>query len=514
MTVLADRYELAEVIGSGGMARVLVARDRRLGRRVAVKLVRDDLVADPVSRERLLREARAAAALQHPNVVAVHDAGEEDGRAFIVMELIEGRTLADRLHETGRLTPQETVAVGGAVLDALEAAHRRGLVHRDVKPGNVLLPDTGGYKLADFGIAKALDAASTGLTATGHVLGTPRYLAPEQFAGDPATPASDLYSLGAVLYECLAGHPPFEADSAIALALAHQRDPLPPLAEAAPDVPPPLAHVVERALRKAPEERHADAASMATALRAADASAGTAPLPVDGAPTGSPDEPGWLPPAGSAVDTGRDRRRWWAVAAVVAAVVLAAVLVGAPSGDDGDPDAATGEGTATEGEARPRDLDDLVADLARDPGSAGARGDELLEGLLEVRRSDGEDQRQDARELMKEVAGWTADDELDPGTGGEALTLLEPLGRPPGPGTGEVSDLFAAVARDRPAWGEKGGDLLGKLDDLLDEDDPSDRAEDAEDLAEEVGKWIDEGTLDPERGRGAREVLERVGAGG
>jgi eukaryotic-like serine/threonine-protein kinase len=267
MTVLADRYELAETLGSGGMARVVAAYDRRLDRRVAVKLVRDDLVADPVSRERLLREARAAARLHHPNSVAVHDAGEVDGHAYVVMELVEGPSLADRLRERGALTPAEAVTIAASVLEALQAAHARGLVHRDVKPSNVLLPADGGVKLADFGIAKALDDATSSLTATGMVIGTPRYLAPEQAAGEPATVASDLYALGAVLFECLTGRPPFDAESPLAIALAHQREPVPAVREHAPEVPPALAAAVQRALAKEPGNRFADAAAMRDALR-------------------------------------------------------------------------------------------------------------------------------------------------------------------------------------------------------------------------------------------------------
>ncbi len=518
MDVLADRYELAEVVGAGGMARVFVAHDRRLGRRVAVKLVREDLVADPVSRERLLREAQAAAGLQHPNVVAVHDAGEDAGRAYIVMELVEGRTLADRLAEAGRLTARETVAVGAAVLDALHAAHRRGLVHRDVKPANVLLPDAGGCKLADFGIAKALDATSAGLTATGQVLGTPRYVAPEQVAGEDATPATDLYSLGAVLYECLAGRPPFDSESALGVALAHQRDPVPPLADVAPGVPPGIAAVVERALRKAPGDRPPDAAVMASELRAADATPGIVPMPGTGSHTESraPTDPlgegastgrGWLPPAGTATV---QRRRGWLLAAVaLAAVVLGVGLVNALGGD-GDPDVGAGADVA---DPPPRDLGDLVADLAREPAAAGERGDDLLEGLLEVRGEEGaDDRREDARDLMKDVAEWLADGELDRATGHEALGHLEPLGRPAGPAAAELGELFGEVARDLPAWGDKGEDLLKKLDDLLDED-PSARPEKAGKLRDEVDKWVEKDELDADLGGTARSVLEGVATG-
>ena len=528
MELLADRYELAETLGAGGMARVVAAYDRRLRRRVAIKLVREELTADPTSRERLLREARAAAGLQHPNTVAVHDVGEQDGQAYVVLELVEGGTLADRLREVGRLPAAEVAAIGGAVLAALQAAHERGLVHRDVKPANVLLPATGGVKLADFGIAKALDAVTADLTATGQVLGTPRYLAPEQVAGQPATPASDLYSLGAVLYECLAGEPPFDAETAIAVALAHQQQPLPPLAERAVDAPVALTTTIERALAKDPSERPANAAQMREDLLAAvagpaggaaAASGGTRPL--ESAPT-DPDEQAWF-----SSREGRSswlaRNRWVAaIAVVVVGVGLVTLLTGddgpqddVPGGDgtgpvaEGDTEDADTEGDAPQG---PVDLDDLAAQLARDPEAAGERGRKLLEELLSLRGESGSDRREDARELIEDVAKWLTDEKLDPEVGRVTVQLLEPEGRPPAEELATVSALFAEVAMDTSGWGEKGKDLLSDLEDLLGEEDAGDRAEDARDLVEEIEEWISEGKLDASRGREAIRVLQPVAA--
>jgi serine/threonine-protein kinase len=248
MAVLANRYELGDALGAGGMARVVSAYDNVLHRDVAIKLIHDSSAGDPTSRERMLREARAAAGLHHPNTVAVFDAGEADGRPFIVMERVVGWSLGDRLQDEGPLSVADTLAIADAVLAALQAAHARGLVHRDVKPSNILLPDSGGVKLADFGIAKALAETSAGLTSTGQLLGTPRYLAPEQVAGRPASPASALYSLAVVLYQCLTGEPPFMAETPLAEALAHQREPVPEVAKAAPHVPAAVARTVERAL--------------------------------------------------------------------------------------------------------------------------------------------------------------------------------------------------------------------------------------------------------------------------
>jgi serine/threonine-protein kinase len=268
MTVIADRYLLGDVLGMGGMARVVAAYDQALGRDVAIKLIHDAYAGDPASRERLLREARAAAGLHHPSIVAVYDVGESDGRPFIVMERVTGGTLADRLRDGRRLSVDEAIAVADAALAGLQAAHAHGLAHRDIKPSNILLLGSGGVKIADFGIAKSLAEAAGGLTGTGQILGTPRYLAPERALGQPATPASDLYSVGVVLYECLTGEAPFKADTPLAEALAHQREPVPSLNQTAPEVPAGLARVVERALAKDPAERFPDAASMRQALSA------------------------------------------------------------------------------------------------------------------------------------------------------------------------------------------------------------------------------------------------------
>jgi eukaryotic-like serine/threonine-protein kinase len=246
VTHLAGRYELAELLGSGGMARVYAAYDSVLDREVAIKVINEAGQADPVARERLIREARAAAGLHHPNTVAVFDVAVGDDQPYIVMELISGQSLEQRLRAEGRLEVDEVVEIGDAVLAGLSAAHHHGLVHRDVKPSNILLADDGTVKVADFGIAMALADSATRLTATGQLIGTPKYLAPECVAGQPASPASDLYSLGAVLYECLAGQAPFAAPTPVAVAVAHQRDPVPPLADRAPEVPGVLVDTVGR----------------------------------------------------------------------------------------------------------------------------------------------------------------------------------------------------------------------------------------------------------------------------
>lgn len=322
MSLLVDRYELGEPLGTGGMSSVVAGHDQVLDRPVAIKLLGQ--YQQPDARARLLREARAAARLHHPNVVAVYDTGEHDGRPFIVMELVRGRTLADEVRARGQLEIEEAVGIALAILDGLAVAHAAGIVHRDVKPGNVLLPDTGGAKLSDFGIAKALEDATAGLTAAGTVLGTPNYLAPELISGGTASAASDVYSVGCVLFELLTGRPPYSGESSVAIAYAHVHQPVPDVADLRPEVPRDLATVVATAMANDPAERYPDAATMRAALLDGP-SAAPAPVPArtavlppvsDTAPTEAL--------AGSTaalpVATGDGTPRW--VVPVVVAVVL------------------------------------------------------------------------------------------------------------------------------------------------------------------------------------------------
>jgi serine/threonine protein kinase len=258
---IADRYRLGELIGQGGMGEVFVAQDLRLEREVALKLLRADLAERDGMRERVLSEARLAARLTHPHVVAVLDTGEQDGRPFVVMERLSGRTLRDEL-AAGPMGPEQARDIGLQVLRALGAAHELGIVHRDVKPGNVLDAGVGTWKVADFGIAKWVHADDT-LTGTGELLGSPWYVAPERLDGHQAGPAADLYGVGVLLYEALSGRRPFEGDDPIALAAAIKEGRYePPPAEADPAI----VSVIERAMRSDPAERFADAEEMADAL--------------------------------------------------------------------------------------------------------------------------------------------------------------------------------------------------------------------------------------------------------
>ena len=282
--LFAGRYEIVRPLGQGGMARVLLARDELLDRPVALKVLRDDLARSEEFVSRFRHEAKAAASLSDENIVRVFDAGHaDDGAFYISMEYVAGGTLDDRLKREGPLEPAEAARIAVDVALALAAAHEGGIVHRDVKPHNVFLTERGDVKVGDFGIALA--AGATLLTQTSLILGTARYISPEVAEGRPATPKSDLYSLGVVLYEMLAGRPPFEADNPVGLAMRHLREDPVPLRVLAPRVPEALEAATMRLLAKDPEDRPASALVAADEIE--DAASGvrpTAPLR-NGAPT-------------------------------------------------------------------------------------------------------------------------------------------------------------------------------------------------------------------------------------
>jgi len=262
-SLLGGRYEVGPVIGRGGMAEVRRGRDTRLGRDVAVKLLRPDLARDPLFQGRFRREAQAAASLDAPNVVSVFDTGETaDGVPWMVMEHVEGRTLRDVLNTEGRLLPRRALEVAVDVCSALEVAHRAGIVHRDIKPANVMLTSQGEVKVMDFGIARAAAGNESTMTQTEAVVGTAAYLSPEQARGEHVDHRSDLYSTGCLLYELLTGTPPFVGDSAVAVAYQHVReDPLLP-STYVEGLPSDVDAVVLKAMAKRPDDRYADADDM------------------------------------------------------------------------------------------------------------------------------------------------------------------------------------------------------------------------------------------------------------
>jgi serine/threonine-protein kinase len=263
---LGDRYELGEVIGRGGMAEVFEGNDHRLGRRVAVKLLRTDLARDPSFHTRFRREAQSAASLNHPNIVAVYDTGDTDinGVAvpYIVMEYVDGTTLRDLIKSGHRFTPDRAVEIAEGTLTALDYSHRHGIIHRDIKPGNVMLNRAGQVKVMDFGIARAVADNAATMTQTSAVLGTAQYLSPEQARGEIVDARSDQYSAGCLLYELLTGRPPFMGDSPVSVAYQHVREQAASPSTLNPDVPQAVDAVVMKALAKNPDDRYPSAAAM------------------------------------------------------------------------------------------------------------------------------------------------------------------------------------------------------------------------------------------------------------
>ena len=263
--ILGGRYELGRVLGRGGMAEVREAWDKRLGRPVAVKLLYPSVCTQPDTRRRFTTEARAAAALNHPHVVAVHDSGVHEGRHYIVLERLPGQNLADVLAHHGPLPAEQVRAIMRDVLSALGAAHRSGVLHRDIKPANILFTEFGGVKIADFGVAKSPD---TPQTLTNRVFGTMAYLPFDRIAGRPATPSDDLYALGVVAYEALTARRAYPQENLTALADAIAAGRLAPLSALRPDLDPALAVTIERAMARDPRFRFATAEQMLASLDA------------------------------------------------------------------------------------------------------------------------------------------------------------------------------------------------------------------------------------------------------
>ena len=338
-TMVDSRYRILNRIGSGGMADVYRAQDTHLGREVAIKMLHRRFSADEDFVERFRREASSAASLQHPNVVNVFDRGEHDGTYYIAMEHLSGSTLKQLIDAEAPLDQERAIDLGIQVLKAAGFAHRRSVIHRDLKPHNVIVGGDGTAKVTDFGIARA---GASEMTETGSIMGTAQYLSPEQAQGHSVSPASDIYSIGVLLYEALAGQVPFHGESAVSIALKHLNEPPPPLSRRRPDIHPDLERVVVRALAKDPAQRYTSAEEMIAALEAARAAIRSAAngerttvfAPVAPPPVHRIEEETELPPPLEPDDRRRPRWPWIALLVLALAGIGLALFAVLGRGDD------------------------------------------------------------------------------------------------------------------------------------------------------------------------------------
>ena len=466
-TLIAGRYKIGALLGRGGMAEVYEGHDDRLQRAVAVKVLRPDMASREDVRNRFEFEARHAARLSHPNVVGIYDTGEDDGIPFLVMELLPGQTLADTI-ATGPVDQIWLKRVAGDVLQALAAAHAAGIVHRDIKPANIVIGVDGCAKVTDFGIAKTLEVAAEeqakhDLTSTNQLVGTPAYLAPERIDGSPATPRSDLYSLGVVLYEALGGVKPFTGSTAIAVADSVLRATPTPLTEIRPDAEPALVKVIQRAMTREPSDRYASAEEMLADLEAAPqtppqglgavpppAADSTQVIPVDAtravtaatpatATLAAPREPR-VAPTRPRPSTPRRAPSLWPVAVALGLLLLGLGVV--LSMRDGGDAVSAGDNASENAEQSPvaAELRSVADRLAVGDGPAGV---EVATGLRSIadKVDSGDDAGGDATDLLRKVAEMKRDRQL--GTTASDIAI-DALSKVPGVDTSVIEQAASA----------------------------------------------------------------------
>jgi serine/threonine-protein kinase len=449
MNLLDDRYELIGRVGAGGMSQVYAATDVRLGRKVAVKTLSAD-VDDRRARDRFELEARSLSSFVHPNAVTIFDAGFDGDRPYLVMELVDGPALSELLRRQGPLPVEDAVRIATQVLAALDAAHRRGLVHRDVKPSNILLGSDGRARLADFGIAKSTGDLTGHLTATGQVVGTASYLAPEVARGVPASPASDLYAAGIVVFEMLTGEVPLRGPTPVATLVERERSAAPPLRSIRPDVPPAVEAAVARALQRDPADRFATADDMRIALTSSD---DALTMPQVSRPPAAPGPvPPVPPPRSSRPSRRRHRSRTRLLLAAVLVAAVAGVVAFAAAQDDGTgvagPDSpsttiavpaagatrttsppptsepASAPPTTRPVTGTPSTLAQLATELAAPDGRYGTAQTALRVRLLALLASGQHDASKRAGTLARDVARWRATGQLDAAIADDAIRLL------------------------------------------------------------------------------------------
>jgi serine/threonine-protein kinase len=519
-SLLAARYELGAPLGAGGMARVVKAHDRVLHRDVAIKMIPRDVAehADPALTARFVAEGRVAAGVTHRNLVTIYDAGDSDGFLYLVTEYVPGTNAAQLLESEGPLPVDRVVDISSQLLDALAAAHAAGIVHRDVKPANVLIDPEGTVKLADFGIAKRLDDLEAALTSHGEFVGTPRYVAPEQAAGERATPATDLYATGVLMYELLTGTPPYSGETPLATVLAHRDQPVPDIRAHRPG---PVAAVIATAMSKRPDQRHASAAAMRDAL--ADAADGRAAMAaaLAGVPfaAGEPTLAVASPAATSAYpagvtgaplshtepnDGGRGIGPVWWLLAVAAVVIVAAIAIAAGSGDDGTPG---GDTVAANSDTN---LNRTATTPVRDTtGSTAPATGTPTTPLATAPATTQPEATQPATTLPATTV---------PATTQPPTTLPPPTTQPPLIDVDvlpdDLGELTGLVSADPSSFGGRGPDLQSALERLAESNGRGGTRKAAQDLIDDLDRWSANGEIDASVADHVREIVQPFAEGG